>query len=197
MVVAHHLIWTVYGWWLPNDPRGSMSRDIRVEPIADLGPIHYERKPVQPSREELRHFHELARDVLKHDVLLFSTDEIQVLGRLIGKVINDRGYTCYACAVMPEHIHLLIRRHRDNGDVMLEALQQATRQGLIDAEIRSPRHPVWGGKGWDVFLNTRANIERIIEYIQKNPLKAGMPAQHWRFVKPYDGWIPGLSPKRK
>jgi hypothetical protein len=23
MVVAYHLIWTAYGWWLPNDPRGS------------------------------------------------------------------------------------------------------------------------------------------------------------------------------
>ena len=23
IVIAHHLIWTAYGWWLPNDPRGS------------------------------------------------------------------------------------------------------------------------------------------------------------------------------
>jgi len=25
MIIAHHLIWTAYGFWLPNDPRGSSS----------------------------------------------------------------------------------------------------------------------------------------------------------------------------
>ena len=25
LVIAYHLIWTAYGWWLPNDPRGSGS----------------------------------------------------------------------------------------------------------------------------------------------------------------------------
>jgi hypothetical protein len=25
IVIAHHIMWTLYGWWLPNDPRGSTS----------------------------------------------------------------------------------------------------------------------------------------------------------------------------
>jgi hypothetical protein len=33
IVVAHHLIWTAYGWWLPNDPRGSMSNFVSSEVI--------------------------------------------------------------------------------------------------------------------------------------------------------------------
>lgn len=197
MVIGHHLIWTVYGWWLPNDPRGSMSHEIRVVQIAELGERHYERKQVQPSQEELRQFHRQASDVLKHPVLLFTADEIQLVGKLIGKIVRDHQYTCYACAVMPEHVHMLIRRHRDNGDVMLSALQQETRKGLIDAGRRAPTHPVWGGPGWDVFLNTRADMERIVGYIRKNPIKAGMATQDWDFVKPYDGWLPGNSPKRK
>ena len=35
MVAGFHLIWTAYGWWLPNDPRGSSSYEIRVEKIAE------------------------------------------------------------------------------------------------------------------------------------------------------------------
>ena len=27
IVIAYHLIWTVYGWWLPNDLRGSRHHD--------------------------------------------------------------------------------------------------------------------------------------------------------------------------
>jgi hypothetical protein len=26
MIAGYHLIWTAYGWWLPNDPRGSTSQ---------------------------------------------------------------------------------------------------------------------------------------------------------------------------
>ena len=40
MVIGYHLIWTAYGWWLPNDPRGSMSRLIRSDIIAELGELH-------------------------------------------------------------------------------------------------------------------------------------------------------------
>jgi hypothetical protein len=43
-----------------------------------------------------------------------------------------------------------------------------------------------------VFLETRDDIERIIRYIRANPGKAGLPAQDWRFVRPYDGWTPRL-----
>src|SRR5437879_1781651 len=113
MVIAYHLIWTAYGWWLPNDPRGSSSYEIRVERIADLGPIHYGRKPVQPPRPEIRAFFAQARDALAHEPLAFTDGEIDRLGTSIGLVIRERRYTCYACAVMPDHVHLLIRRHRD------------------------------------------------------------------------------------
>ena len=40
IVIAYHLIWTAYGWWLPNDPRGSMSRCIASDVIAELGELH-------------------------------------------------------------------------------------------------------------------------------------------------------------
>ena len=40
MVVGHHLVWTAYGWWLPNDPRGSWSRAVRVPRVAELGVLH-------------------------------------------------------------------------------------------------------------------------------------------------------------
>ena len=50
MVAGFHLIFTAYGWWLPNDPRGSNSHEIRVEQIADLGELHFGRKLIQPPR---------------------------------------------------------------------------------------------------------------------------------------------------
>jgi REP element-mobilizing transposase RayT len=190
MIVGHHLIWTAYGWWLPNDPRGSSSHEIRVERIAGLGELHHGHKPVQPFPAEIRRFYEQARGVLKHELLTFDDDAILLIGKSIGRVIRDKRYTCYECAVMPDHVHLLIRRHRDRAGDMIEHFQRASRTDLIAAGKRPPEHPVWGGPGWKVFQNTRQDMERIARYIHDNPLKAHRPEQTWDFVTPYNGWMP-------
>jgi REP element-mobilizing transposase RayT len=190
MVVGYHLIWTLYGWWLPNDPRGSMSREILVEQIADLGEHHYGRKTVQPLPAELRAFYDRARAVLKHQLLRLTDDDIQIVGKAIGEAIKAAGYTCYSCAIMPDHIHALIRRHRDKAEVMIERLQNASWEALIAAQRRPAEHPVWGGPGWKVFLNTHTDMERIDRYVRQNPIKARRPAQRWSFVTQYDGWLP-------
>jgi REP element-mobilizing transposase RayT len=192
MVAGYHLIWTVYGYWLPVDPRGSTSREVRVEAIKALGEVHYGRKQIQPSSATLRHFFDEARDVLKHAVLTLDDDDIALVGKIIGQEIVDRGYTCYACAVMPDHVHLLIRRHRDRAEHMIATFQEATRNALITVGKRSPTHPVWAaGAGWKGFMNTRQDFERDVIYIRQNPVKIGRPEQVWEFVTPYNGWLPG------
>lgn len=190
MVVGYHLVWTAYGWWLPNDPRGSSSHEIRVERIAELGELHQGRKAVQPSSPELRLFFENARLALKHELLCFSPKATMLIADAFAAGIAQRNYTCYACAIMPDHVHLLIRRHHDKAEVMLETLQDASREGLISKGARNASHPVWGGPGWKRFLNTRGDMERVIGYIRKNPVAAGGVEQEWGFVKEYQGWLP-------
>jgi REP-associated tyrosine transposase len=190
MVAAYHLIWTAYGWWLPNDPRGSTSHTIRVEKIAELGEHHYGREQIQPPRAVLQQFHEEARELLKHPYLELSEEERLTVANAVADTIRTAQYTCYACAIMPEHIHMLIRKHRDYAETMIDKLQKASRQALIDHGKRSPTHPVWGGPGWKVFLNTQADIWRIVRYIEANPAKSGLPPQRWGFVTEYDGWLP-------
>lgn len=191
MVAGFHLVWTAYGWWLPNDPRGSSSHDIRVETLADLGELHHGRKAVQPRGRDIRRFYEEAQDLLKHPLLTFTADDIALVAESFGAVVAERRYTCYACAVMPDHVHVLIRKHRDRAETMIANLQSGSRQKLIAAGRRAPTHPVWAGPGWKVFLYTPEAFVRVIDYIRQNPLKAGLPPQQWGFVKDYDGWMPG------
>ncbi len=193
MIAGFHLIWTAYGWWLPNDPRGSSSHEIRVEKIADLGELHHGRKAIQPPSAELRRFYEQARDVLKHPLLTFDEGDMAQIGAAFGRVIAQRRYTCYECAIMPDHVHALIRKHRDRAEAMVENLQAASRDELIRNGCRAPTHPVWGGPGWRVFLYGQADIVRVINYIRNNPVKIGRPPQRWDFVKAYDGWLPGWA----
>jgi REP element-mobilizing transposase RayT len=197
MVIGHHLIWTVYGWWLPNDPRGSSSHEIQVERIAELGELHYGRKPIQPPAEELREFHHRAGEALSYPVLTFDSDDMAVVAASLRETIRLRNYTCYACAIMPEHVHLLIRRHRDLAEEMLAAFQDATREAIVSAGRRPAWHPIWGGPGWKVFQSSPRQMENTIRYVTGNPAKHGLPPQQWDFVLPYDGWLPGRFGARK
>ena len=59
VIIAHHLILTLYGHWAVNDPRGSGSIAFHDSKFESLGPIHHGRMPpeLQPSRAQLRGFH--------------------------------------------------------------------------------------------------------------------------------------------
>src|SRR5690242_1681489 len=129
-IIAHHLVWTAYGWWLPNDPRGSMSRYVQSDLIAELGEIHYGRKNLQPAGWQIRQFYHEAEDRLQHDLLLFDDRAREEIGLSFQTTTKRNGWTVYSCAIMPDHVHILIRAHRDNAATMIEKLQSDSRWWL-------------------------------------------------------------------
>jgi REP element-mobilizing transposase RayT len=188
VVIAYHLIGTGYGCWLPNDPRGSTSLSIRNNVLRELGDLHVGRKRVQPAPRDIRAFYENAKDLLRHPLLTFDDHDIGMIARLFAEVIRDEGYTCFACALMPDHVHLVIRKHRHHAEEMIANLQWGSAGSVRLLNRCEPEHPVWGGPGWKVFLDTADDIRRTLKYVEDNPPKARLPAQQWEFVVPYDGW---------
>ena len=176
MVAGYHLIWTVYGYWLPNDPRGSTSKEVRVEAVKPLGDHHFGRKAQQPSSKQLHEFLKGAHDTLAHSVLPFDDDDIILVGATLGRQIGDRGYVCYACAVMPDHVHMVIRRNGDRAEEMIAHFQKEAKAALINAGKRAVNHSVWtDGPGWKTFINSQQQFRSEIMYIQRNPEKIGKP----------------------
>lgn len=196
IIIAHHLIWTAYGWWLPNDPRGSSSHTIRNDIIADLGELHHGRKNVQPVGPTIRKFYEEAAAKLQHSLLTFDRQSVNTIAAAFSEVIERQRYTCYACAIMFDHAHLLIRKHKHTAEQMIEHFQASSRLRLRDANLRPANHPAWGGPGWKVFLDHPDQVRRTIGYVEDNPIKMRQPRQTWNFVKRYDNWPlhPGHSP---
>ena len=188
MVLAHHLIYVAYGWWLPNDPRGSMSHHIRNDVIAELGGLHHGRKKVQPASRDIRAFYESARQLLQFPLLTFARREVDAIARAFEQVVRAECYTCYACAIMKDHVHLLIRKHRHLAEQMIGNFQEASRVSVLELGSRDPGHPVWGGPGWKVFLDSPKDIWRTVSYVEDNPVKERQPLQTYSFVTPYDDW---------
>lgn len=188
IVIGYHLIWTAYGWWLPNDPRGSTSRTVACDVIAELGELHYGRKNIQPPVDVVRDFHKRAEEVLKFPLLKIDGRETPAAAEAFAGAIAEHRYTCYACAIMPDHVHVLIRKHKHLAEQMIDALQGASRLRLSSLGLRTADHPVWARGGWRIFLDHPDESRRTIRYIEGNPGKWGLPEQRWAFVKPYDGW---------
>jgi hypothetical protein len=97
---------------------------------------------------------------------------------------------------MPDHVHVLLRKHKHSAEEMIEALKQGSRARLVERHLRLVEHPTWTEGGWKVFLDHPDEVRRTIRYIEDNPLPLGEAVQSWPFVKVYDGWPlhPGHSP---
>jgi hypothetical protein len=103
IVIAFHLTWTAYGYWLPNDPRGSMSSSVASDVIAELGELHFGRKRVQPAGWLVKEFRERAAEMLKFPILRFTAEDVGNIAASLSEVVRQQQNTCYACAIMPDH----------------------------------------------------------------------------------------------
>ncbi len=189
-IIGHHLIWTLYGHWLANDLRGSGSLDLHEEKFAPLGPVHHGRKPeqLQPSRGELREFYQRADPLLKFSKFWMDAVKRQALGDALGKVVAEQGYTVWACAVLSNHAHMVIRRHRDDALTMWHRLADATRLRLREEASLAPEHPVWSSRPYKVFLRTPHEVCTRIGYVERNPARERLARQHFQFVLAYNNW---------
>ncbi len=187
-VLAHHLVWTTYGTWLGNDPRGSGSRSVYTPELADLGEPHFGRRAVQPKRHVVRNFYVEVTPRLLYPVIRFNEAQIREVADAFAFVIKQQQYTCYACAVMPDHVHLVIRKHRHTGEQMIEHFQRQSRLARCFVDILPSGHPVWTDGGWDRYLDSPNAIRGRIRYVDGNPEKEGLARQVWPFVVAYDGW---------
>jgi REP element-mobilizing transposase RayT len=102
----------------------------------------------------------------------------------------------HACAIMPDHVHLIVGKHPFNGDELIACLKRAATRGM-NAECLHPmrnyqrangRLPSpWSAGGWSVMLFTPEQMRAAVRYVNENPVKAGLKRQRWSFVVTYEG----------
>lgn len=195
MVRGYHVIFTAYGFWLPNDPRGSGSVCVRVEELRQFGPA----TKVTTRRSVARKPHDVRRRLaakaeLTYPPVTFSGIQARAIGRGFEEYVTQSGVTVWACSILPAHVHLVLARYRYNAETMVTQFKAAaTRQLLAEGlhplaayrEEGGPLPHCWGKGRRKVFLNDDADILRSIRYVEENPLREGKPAQRWRFVTPF------------
>ena len=177
IVIAHHLVLMGYGHWLPNDIRGSGSDEIRKELLAILGDIHLGRKRQQPTRVELKAFHAQAAPLLEQDVLWFGERAREQIAESFALASRNFGYVIWACAVLRNHAHLVVQRHKHKYEVMWRTFAEGARQSLRGVAEVPDSHRVWGERPYSKFLYTPNEVRGRIQYVNDNPAKEGLAPQ--------------------
>jgi REP element-mobilizing transposase RayT len=124
------------------------------------------------------------KDILAQTPVRFSMAQIAALGRGFGVACGETGYRIVACAIMPDHVHAVILRHAKPIEQVVGHLRSRGTKQFNTESLRTDQ-TVWATGGWNVFLNSANDIARAIRYVQNNPIKAGLPPQHWDFITPW------------
>jgi REP element-mobilizing transposase RayT len=196
MVIGYHVIFTAYGFWLPNDPRGSWSDFVGSWELRRFGPATKTetRQSVahQPHDRTLR---QAAKNALRLPAVVFNGTQARSVGVGFAEQVRTSGLVVRACSILPEHVHMVIDRHDYRAEQMVNLLKGAATRRLVadnlhpfaahaPADGRPPK--CWARGCWKVFLDNETDFARAVRYVEENPVKEGKPRQRWTFVTPLD-----------
>ena len=193
-IIGYHIIITCYGFWMPNDPRGSGSFEVRAEWLQPFGKAtgttdRRSRARLALSDEE-RHRMVLAKQSLKFSPVIL--DGKQALSVIHGFAAAVRGVDIYACAIMPEHVHVVTGVLQDV-EIFVESLK-AHSDSQLKKEDRFPhytaldaeeRETIWAERYWKRYIYETEDLLQAIHYAEQNPVKAGLKPQRWSFVRKF------------
>lgn len=198
MVHAYHVIIPMYGFWLPNDPRGSWSDTVRKWELLRFGPATkgLERRRLDELTADELARREAAKRSLRYPAVSLTGHQALTVAKGFARQCDVSDFTIWAASIMPEHTHLVIARHTYGVEQMVNLLKGAATRRCIESGChpladwarpgkRPPR--MWAEHEWKVFLDSEAAIEEAINYVEQNPVKESFPVQHWSFVTPFSG----------
>ena len=189
MIVGYHVIFGAYGFWLPNDPRGSWS-----DFVGSWELFRYGRATKTDARHSVAHVahnraHRLtAKQALKRPAVKFTGLQARAIGCGFGNYVQKSNLAVWACAIMPDHVHLVTGPPHIKIEQLVIQLKGAATEQLTEEGI----HPFGGNykcfaRGeWKVYLDP-PDVPRAIRYVEANPEKEKLRRQRWSFVTAHAG----------
>ena len=187
MAIAHHVTFGAYGFWLPNDPRGSWSDHVFAPRLRSFGPatkVHTRRSVARVTHDDRQRM--AAKEALKYPAVVFNDAQIEAIARGFAAAVEETGLRVFACAVMPDHVHFVYAAHERNNAALVGHLKSRATKRLNQQCL----HPLdgaatpWAEGHWEVYLDTPEEVADAIDYVNRNPIRAGKAPQSWPFVIP-------------
>jgi len=125
MILAYHVVFGAYGFWLPNDPRGSWSEFVGSWELLRFGKATKteERQSVAHLPHD-RRLRQEAKRALTFPPVAFSGRQALAVAQGFDRAGTEGGYVIHSCAILPEHVHLVIARNGERRAAQFLVLNQ-------------------------------------------------------------------------
>ena len=194
MVRWYHLIMTAYGFWLPNDPRGSWSDFVWAWELRKFGAATKtnEKRSLAHDPHD-RTVRMAAKQALKFPPVRFDQLQRGAIVDGFAAAVRERGYILHAGCVGHDHAHFVIARHERSIEQVAKHLKSKATMSLTRAGIHPLRNYAtptgaaptpWAEGIWSVFINDDEQLAAAIAYVERHPEKEGLPSQAWDFLVP-------------
>ena len=126
IMLAAHVIFGVYGFWLPNDPRGSWSTFVGSWELFRHGAAT--KTSETRSLATRRHDHNVrfsAKRDLQRPAVQFTGLQARAIGTGFAEYLNRTPLRIHACAILPDHVHLVLFHPQTGVGVLANHLKGA------------------------------------------------------------------------
>jgi REP element-mobilizing transposase RayT len=196
MIHGFHFILSAYGFWLPNDPRGSWSDTVREFSIRKYGLA----TKVTTTKSVAHHSHDrqeriAAKKSLRYPPVLFTGVKAVAVAQGFAVALSEHRYVVHALAILPDHTHLIMAYHERHIDEIAAHLKSKATYSLASQDLhplahfagKNDRKPSpWARNHWGPFIRSERHMCTAIRYVEANLVNAGLRPQRWSLVTPYD-----------
>jgi len=191
MIAGYHIIFGAYGHWLPNDPAGSWSEFVGSWELFRYG--RATKKLALTGKVDRSSFdaeRAAAKQLLRRKPVEFTGLQARAVGQGFASYVERSGLLIWACAIMPDHVHLVVGPPGMKVEQLVIQLKGSATQRLLEEGIHPFQHQrdkhgrphkCFARGEWKVYLDPD-DVESAIKYVEDNPINEGLPAQRWRFV---------------
>jgi len=193
MVRWYHLILSAYGFWLPNDPRGSWSEFVGSWELYRFGSATRtsEKRSLAHERHDVAQ-RLAAKKALKYPPVRFDEKQRQCIGRGFALAVEEGEYDILACCIAHDHAHLIVARHARPIEQIASHLKSKSTMALNRSGLHPLKHyrkpngatpSPWSHGIWSVFIDDPEHQKTAVRYVRRHPLKEGLTEQQWGFVQ--------------
>jgi len=139
MVLGYHIIRSAYGFWFPNDERGSWSDFVGAWELLRFGKATKTetRKSVAGNAFDHRKRDD-ARRALKYPPVVFTGRQAKAIAEGFAVYVKKSGVKVWACSILPEHLYMVISRHEFQIEHVCNQLKGCATRRLSDCGL----HPL-------------------------------------------------------
>ena len=166
---------------IPEKSRARLELEMQIiENGLSEGNIENQLRKHRISIERLKRIHELL-DAGHGACHLRNSNHAEIVQDTLLKFDGDR-YNLITWCVMPNHVHALIESDRVSEAKIVHSWKSYTAL-VINRALKQNGH-FWHREYFDRFIRDKKHLARVVEYIEMNPVKAGLAEkkEDWKFT---------------